>query len=1678
MPENTFTTYSANPYHDDFHKEDANGLTPEQKNYLRVLYKPGVSVQTRELNQMQSMLQAQIDKLGRGVFQEGASIVDGEKNFDNNIDAIDVTFTGNINDLLDVVIENDEGLKATVLHHEDIVSIVEGEDGEEDTEVNIGYRLFIRYNNTVQDDDEENVKRFESNKSLSVDKDGVDGILHTKTNGIRKAAIVKVESGVFFVRGSFVIGKEQKLYMVKPHLDDGSEYLINGKVAFEVEEGKKGTIDDTTLYDNANGTPNFAAPGADRYYIDLKLKFISDTADTADTTDGFVNINNDVIYIDSTQPAVDHYSTLMTIINGSVQTTVQESTPNKMAATIASRTSEESGDYTVEPFIIDVREYWNDITDEENRGLYDTDQIKTFGITVPRHDISGIAPNGPVELNSQTTDSVVEQYGESRFSVGLEPSVAYVDGYRVEAKSKINIEVEKARQEHKDVLVHSTSRLGNYIKGTKITGIPKFGEVVKVGGTNIGKVRGLEKWSDSDYRLYLYDLENVISEVGENTSKIIGNTTFELEYSDNRLYDGENAQSVFEFPYDNISDVSQTEFTVRERDNKPINNNTILLKDNIGTGSVFFSKSVDSYIVCAADGDNNGKVITVTNVDFGVNNSSVTLTLASNLGASNANVLYSYKTTNLTHKTKTKESGTKTLSLQNGGTEYLNHTDIIKITSAFNDDGDTIPVSDIVLDNGQRDGLYKKGSVRYTGNLSDDKLEVVTINYEYFSHSDEGSFFSRNSYTDIDYADIPDYKETQLSNALDFRPSEGAVIETILEPNSVIESRVNYYLNRTDIVVVNNVGEFNVIRGIPALEPTQPETPDNAMLLYVLEVPAYTYSVRDIEPIYIDNRRYTMRDIGELEGRIKNLEYYTSLSLLEREANDKQIIDEGGARFKNGILVDSFSGHNVGDVNDPGYMCAIDKDAGILRASFTEDSTRLKLIDDHLTSNSYGDLALLEDEGEVPFIEQMKASTHMSVNPYAVAAWWGDVKLSPSSDEWKVTNQRPDVIVNRENDAATLQRIANATKAQGTVWGSWRTNWTGFKPNSSKKGGFKCRNMRTKGWCKNHGKTWDEQRIRRGIRTKASIEKVRRVVNNRVIDSSFVPFIRSRRVYFKGSMFRPNTKLHIFFDDVDVSLYATKTAFVEHKKNTHVKQYQGQTVNNSMFTGGRQELITDDSGAIEGYFVIPNNAAIKFRTGDREVIFTDSPDNKDEAATTTATAVYSAKGVMEHKQRTILSTRRVRITRERIQENRNLTFWKGNRWGPRTTKVLQSTFFTRWRDPLAQSFMIGEVKTGLFATSIDLYFQKKSKTVPVQAYIVTMDNGYPTQEIVPFSEVTLYPEDVNASQDLSDLTLRDKPTTATNFKFASPVYLQAGVEYAIVVLSNDDNYRLWLSEVGLEDKATGELISKNPYTGVMFKSQNASTWTADQNKDFMFKLNRAKYKTNDVTELEFESLGIDANNQLEFSQLSVISESMSFPETTLDFELSVDSGETYHPISPTEDILLNTDNGVKVQDDTVIKLKAKMSTTSEYVSPLIDLDRVSVNSVFNDVNSEDDVSDTELKAEHGDAAVRYITRDVELNNPADQLDVYLNISRPTDKSNVLVYARFKSGDDSIVNSPFELLKQASAIPISSGADDFNEVLFALSRNQNFSSFQVKIVIVTDEHWNVPTITDFRAIATT
>ena len=116
-----------------------------------------------------------------------------------------------------------------------------------------------------------------------------------------------------------------------------------------------------------------------------------------------------------------------------------------------------------------------------------------------------------------------------------------------------------------------------------------------------------------------------------------------------------------------------------------------------------------------------------------------------------------------------------------------------------------------------------------------------------------------------------------------------------------------------------------------------------------------------------------------------------------------------------------------------------------------------------------------------------------------------------------------------------------------------------------------------------------------------------------------------------------------------------------------------------------------------------------------------------------------------------------------------------------------------------------------------------------------MTNGYPTTTVVPFGEITVDASSISTSTDAS---------TATKFTFPSPVFLQNGIEYAFCVISNTDEYTMYTARLGQTTLDATRLISQQPYLGSMFKSQNASTWTAEQNEDVKFKINRAKFTTN------------------------------------------------------------------------------------------------------------------------------------------------------------------------------------------------------------------------------------------
>ena len=1698
-------TYSATPYVDDFGLRDLNlrDKTAEEKNYLRILFKPGVSVQVRELNQMQSILQSQIDKLGRGVFKEGPvpnladkAMIERDLFFvDIDIDdeligddglipyldlvkGIQLNYRPDADPLVDYV-------KAEVLHFEAL------------PDVNT-YRFYIKYLTSVQDDDGENVQEFDETldpaQVVELSEDLIiPNITQTQYSAGQnfgsvinagRAIQAHVNSGIYFVKGEFVYSEAQDIFAIRPN----RTFNFYGDIVFRVKESIYDYEQDASLLDNATGTPNATAPGADRYKIDLTLTIVSRNANADDQS--FIDQNSGVF-----ERGLDILGDTFELIKLEQDIIISEARPEfgfALDDILAQRTFEESGNYAVSPYIIDIRDFYNDIEEDDNRGKYTPTEMLNLGITIGDDDISGVLPG---EL-SEDSESDRIQYGDSRYVIGIEPSVSYVQGYRVAVPEKIELVVPKARTTLEDsTQIYTTAQLGSYIIGSAITNLPSFDVDVEAtfnsGGTC--KIRSIEKVG-STYRLYVYDISGDVDTAATVTQ---GAFTFTIDGQFN-LYGAEHNQSIFPIPYEFVSDVSaaSTEFTART-----------LISDVTSTGAEvtfetprgrFEEFGNDSFIV--VDTGAAGAIINVDDVDIDPENngttSKVKLTLAST-PVGNVDIIYSYRSTLIQRTKSVQLSGDVVLAatangtdVENGDTFTLTHHDIIEITSATTvDAGETIDVlNDIVLDNGQRDGYYAKGIVTYvgtgiTGTANEGGLKIT---YTYFSHSAVGDYFARNSYS-VPYGEIPSYKGNRLADQLDFRAREGATpdeVGTYLDPNSTIDARVKYYLSRIDKLVVTTGSEFKVIQGVPAVTPNAPETPVETMLLYSIFVPAYTYTVKDIETDYVDNSRKTMRDVGELASRVQNLEFQSQLSMLERECHGKQIFDANPSgdpydRFKNGIIVDTFSGHSIGQVTDPHYNCSMDEADPVLRPYFETRSVPLTWSSLNNTEVNDGLLSLEMDTNPVDFISQLNATVSLSVNPYDVATWLGNLVLSPSSDEWMETARAPDIVNNVGGNLNELRAEVNRINQLGTQWNSWQTTWSGVNRVTTSRdvhrGGWIV-DGRRRGWVRTTTTTTNQgQSARSGLRTTASLSSVTRVKDDKVISVSMVPFIRSRRVYFKGSLFKPNTKLKLFFDGVDITKYATTATYRPWHRHSTVRSFFRKR-HDECHTIARNNLVTNNKGEVTGWFVIPNNSEHQFKTGERQVTLSDGETSTDPLQTTFGSAEYVATGRIQTKQRTLVTTRTVRRRVSRVSQSRAVT-------SSRVTRVT-------YHDPLAQSFIIGEEPTGLYISEIDLYFQTASREeIPLRMCLVEVENGYPTQRIVPGSEVEKFPTGladvkVNTSFDAS---------SATTFKFGAPLYLQPGFEYAIVTESNSGQYRQWLCEVGGTDVLTGKFISKNPYLGVSFKSQNGSTWTADQMKDFKMVLRRANFAQSGTVVLdtvgistaaedEDEIAGVTASDgPLEFSQLQLNVDFVEHPGTSIKFEISTAGGVegSYYEIPANENFYLST--STPLTDNSDIKIKATLSSDNSKISPVLDLDRISLIAVKNVINSAADIGTTEEASDHGVAEAVYMTKEVLLDNPADRLDTFLNINRPIAEADAQVYVRFKRSEATIEEVNFEKITSDTLRKINT-IGEYSEVPFIKdfsgTGEQLFSSFQVKIVLVSTDHAQVPSVKDFRSIATT
>lgn len=412
MPQKT--NLNVNPYYDDFDKDN---------NFYKVLFKPGYPVQARELTGLQSILQNQVESFGTHMFKEGSMVIPGGITCDNEFTTIKVNETHlglDISIYLDALVNANDGKGTEVRGQDtDITATIKGyvlppnEDAEDIT-------LFIKYDTTAGDGETEffadsEVLLIEENVTYgNTTLNAGDTILSLVANDASKIGYaVGVAAGVYFIRGYFVDVSDEQIVL------DLYNNEPSYRVGFEVIEQVVNSDQDPSLNDNAKGYTNFAAPGADRLKISTRL-----------TKKGLQDFND------------TNFIELVKIDNGQIKKLEAKTQYNFIKDYFAKRTFDESGNYAVDNFTVDVLDSLNNETG--GAGLFSENQLTDEG-------------NSP---------------SEDLMCIKVSAGTAYVKGYDVDLVGSTIIDVPKPRTTKSIAETRVPFSMGSLIKVNNVTGVP------------------------------------------------------------------------------------------------------------------------------------------------------------------------------------------------------------------------------------------------------------------------------------------------------------------------------------------------------------------------------------------------------------------------------------------------------------------------------------------------------------------------------------------------------------------------------------------------------------------------------------------------------------------------------------------------------------------------------------------------------------------------------------------------------------------------------------------------------------------------------------------------------------------------------------------------------------------------------------------------------------------------------------------------------------------------------------------------------------------------------------------------------------------------------------------------------------------------------------------------------
>ena len=940
---------NTSPYFDNFN---------EAKKFSRILFKPGVAVQARELTQLQTILQDTVGNFADHMFKDGARVkgASGEpliRDFIkiNDLDASSASVSNDtlVNYVGDTLTGGTSGLKA----------IISKSATGLDTDAVDKKTFYLDY---VQGSSTGSYLHFEAGETLTVTStdSGRNGDTFVVDNGtdandptrnyFGKGLDFQIEDGIIYIDGYFVYHDSQQIILEK------YKTTANYYVGVKFKDSIVSADDDSTLNDPATGTFNFNAPGADRYKTSTEIAKLGLSETNANDFLSLYTVEDGLLARGDDVGDLDYY--------------------NKLGAQLALRTKDESGNYVIRQFEVSVREH---LKTSSNRGLL----------------ASG---------DGGSADHI---------AVGVGRGLAYVNGYRREFLSPTYVKVDKADESVVEEGFTVSTAYGNYVLVDEVAGnwniqegaLVKFGNTASdaasdntysihaAPSTIIGQARVRQIRYDSgtvnaaacQYRLYLYDIRMTggtfadIRTIYHDDDAINGFADPVLESSKAVLKESSSNQLVFQAPFQaaktlatDTGNTYDNNYTYQKEFSTEFTTSGTTTLTVTGTETFPYSSTptqtqldTEFYMVFQAD-------VTIDSVVYkagepfrltpslitSISNSAINMDIGTSLSAAtDATIHLKVKQTDVT-PTPINALASRYVKIDTSSNEAGQHgpwnlgiANAYKIEavyidgSAYSESG-TDYKDQFVLDNGQADNFYGHSKL-----IKKPSATIVTQNKYIvvkFSHLEPnyggsvGTYFAIDSYPVDDTGssgiytyEIPVFRSKKLGtfdlrDCIDFRPyvnntatsstTMAGAAENPLEtfdlksiaggyempiPTESYTTDAEYYLQRIDKVVISEKGNIDVIKGAARLDPRAPVAPITVMELGQITIPPYPslspyigkISGRKDLSCHValkQNRRYTMADIGAIEKRINRLEYYTSLNLLEKDTESLKITDSSG----------------------------------------------------------------------------------------------------------------------------------------------------------------------------------------------------------------------------------------------------------------------------------------------------------------------------------------------------------------------------------------------------------------------------------------------------------------------------------------------------------------------------------------------------------------------------------------------------------------------------------------------------------------------------------------------------------------------------------------------------------------------------------------------------------------